>query len=165
MGTFAARRAWLLPYASAALGGVVFAFGNFLPAQVHHENIVRTVSWLPVMLALSERALRVDCWRAQMRGTLLAAMPPFLGGGEMIETVSMESSTYAGLPHKYEAGTPPIAEAVALGAAVDYPTNIGREPAAAHAPQTTTSAHADPPEVPAPRGPGPAEPQSYPRDR
>ena len=52
-------------------------------------------------------------------------LPPFLGGGEMIETVAMERSTYAGIPHKFEAGTPPIVEAVGLGAAVDYLGHIG----------------------------------------
>ncbi len=46
------------------------------------------------------------------RRELLDELPPFLGGGEMIETVTMQGSTYAGLPHKYEAGTPPIAQAV-----------------------------------------------------
>src|SRR3954468_13053871 len=56
---------------------------------------------------------------------LLDAMPPFLGGGSMIETVTMERSTYALPPMKFEAGTPPIAEAVALGAAVDYLSGIG----------------------------------------
>ncbi|SDR95499.1 cysteine desulfurase [Nocardioides scoriae] len=56
---------------------------------------------------------------------LLDELPPFLGGGEMIETVSMERSTYAGIPHKFEAGTPPIVEAVGLGTAVDYLTEIG----------------------------------------
>ena len=54
------------------------------------------------------------------RRELLEELPPFLGGGEMIETVTMERSTYAGLPHKFEAGTPPIVESVGLGAAVDY---------------------------------------------
>ena len=54
------------------------------------------------------------------RQELLEDLPPFLGGGEMIETVSMHSSTYAPAPHKFEAGTPPIAQAVGLGAAVDY---------------------------------------------
>jgi cysteine desulfurase/selenocysteine lyase len=54
------------------------------------------------------------------RGALLAAMPPFLGGGSMIETVTMSRTTYAAPPARFEAGTPPIAEAVALGAAVDY---------------------------------------------
>jgi len=58
---------------------------------------------------------------------LLKEMPPFLGGGEMISEVSFDSSTYAELPHKFEAGTPAIGEAIALGAAVDYLTNIGME--------------------------------------
>ncbi|SCG45550.1 cysteine desulfurase [Micromonospora coxensis] len=59
------------------------------------------------------------------RGELLAAMPPVLGGGSMIETVSMARSTFAAPPARFEAGTPPIAEAVALGAAVDYLSGIG----------------------------------------
>jgi cysteine desulfurase/selenocysteine lyase len=59
------------------------------------------------------------------RSELLAAMPPFLGGGSMIETVTMARSTYASAPTKFEAGTPPIAQAVGLGAAVDYLTGVG----------------------------------------
>ena len=66
------------------------------------------------------------------RREVLDELPPFLGGGEMIETVTMPISTYAALPHKYEAGTPPIAEAVGLGAAVDYLTGIGMDAVAAH---------------------------------
>jgi cysteine desulfurase / selenocysteine lyase len=66
------------------------------------------------------------------RRELLDELPPFLGGGEMIETVTMPVSTYAALPHKYEAGTPPIAEAVALGAAVDYLSGLGMAAIAAH---------------------------------
>lgn len=58
---------------------------------------------------------------------LLRSMPPFLGGGEMIADVFLDHSTYADLPHKFEAGTPAIAEAIALGAAVDYLTGIGME--------------------------------------
>ncbi|MEO1619734.1 MAG: SufS family cysteine desulfurase [Cyanobacteria bacterium J06632_3] len=58
---------------------------------------------------------------------VLEAMPPFLGGGEMIQDVSLDSATYASLPHKFEAGTPAIAEAVVLGAAVDYLTKVGME--------------------------------------
>jgi cysteine desulfurase/selenocysteine lyase len=54
------------------------------------------------------------------RGELLAATPPFLGGGSMIETVTMERTTFAPPPARFEAGTPPIAEAIGLGAAVDY---------------------------------------------
>ncbi|MGZ6803840.1 MAG: aminotransferase class V-fold PLP-dependent enzyme, partial [Nocardioidaceae bacterium] len=61
------------------------------------------------------------------RRELLEQLPPFLGGGEMIATVSMQRSTYAGLPHKYEAGTPPIVEAVGLGAAVDYLAALGMD--------------------------------------
>ena len=61
------------------------------------------------------------------RREVLDQLPPFLGGGEMIETVTMARSTYAGIPHKFEAGTPPIVEAVGLGAAVDYLTHIGME--------------------------------------
>ncbi|GAB3154172.1 cysteine desulfurase [Micromonospora sonneratiae] len=59
------------------------------------------------------------------RTELLAAMPPVLGGGSMIETVTMQGSTFAPPPARFEAGTPPIAEAVGLGAAVDYLTGIG----------------------------------------
>jgi len=66
------------------------------------------------------------------RREVLDALPPFLGGGEMIETVAMERSTYAGIPHKFEAGTPPIVEAVGLGAAVDYLGHIGMERIHAH---------------------------------
>lgn len=66
------------------------------------------------------------------RHELLAAMPPFLGGGSMIETVSMERTTYAAPPARFEAGTPPIAQAVGLGAAVDYLSGVGMEAVAAH---------------------------------
>ncbi|MFZ2013906.1 MAG: cysteine desulfurase [Nocardioides sp.] len=61
------------------------------------------------------------------RRTVLDQLPPFLGGGEMIETVTMERSTYASVPHKFEAGTPPIVEAVGLGAAVDYLSVLGMD--------------------------------------
>lgn len=57
---------------------------------------------------------------------LLEAMPPWQGGGSMIERVTFERSTYKGLPHKFEAGTGNIADAVGLGAAVDYLQKIGR---------------------------------------
>ncbi|MET8144263.1 cysteine desulfurase [Sphaerisporangium sp. NPDC005288] len=61
------------------------------------------------------------------RRELLEAMPPFLGGGEMIEAVWMDHSTFAPVPHKFEAGTPPIVEAIGLGAAVDYLTAVGMD--------------------------------------
>ena len=56
---------------------------------------------------------------------LLEAMPPYQGGGDMIRTVTFERSTYAGLPYKFEAGTPAIAEVIGLGAAIDYLNAIG----------------------------------------
>lgn len=68
---------------------------------------------------------------------VLKAMPPFLGGGEMIQDVFLDHSTYAELPHKFEAGTPAIAEAVVLGAAVDYLSNIGMERIAQYEHQLT----------------------------
>lgn len=63
---------------------------------------------------------------------LLDAMPPFMGGGEMIKDVTMDGVTYGEPPHKFEAGTPPIAQAIGLGAALDYMDTIGREAIAAH---------------------------------
>ncbi|HWA66579.1 MAG TPA: cysteine desulfurase [Mycobacteriales bacterium] len=58
---------------------------------------------------------------------LLEQLPPFLGGGEMIDEVTMAGSTWAPPPHKFEAGTPPIAQAVGLGAAVDYLSGLGMD--------------------------------------
>lgn len=63
---------------------------------------------------------------------LLEEMPPFLGGGEMIADVTTEGATWAPVPHKFEAGTPPIGEAIALGAAVDYLTGLGMSNVRAH---------------------------------
>ncbi len=66
------------------------------------------------------------------RYDLLAALPPFLGGGEMIETVDMTGTTFAAPPHRFEAGTPMIAQAVALGAAIDYLSDLGLDNVAAY---------------------------------
>lgn len=66
------------------------------------------------------------------RGDLLESLPPFLGGGEMIEVVTMERSTFAAPPYRFEAGTPPIAQAVGLGAAIDWLDSVGMEAIAAH---------------------------------
>jgi cysteine desulfurase/selenocysteine lyase len=63
---------------------------------------------------------------------LLEAMPPFLGGGDMIKEVKLRSFRPNTLPHKFEAGTPAIAEAIGFGAAVDYLTKIGMDDIAAH---------------------------------
>lgn len=66
------------------------------------------------------------------RQALLEAMPPFLGGGDMIRRVYLREFKVNDLPYKFEAGTPSIAEAIGLGAAVDYLTSIGMEAIAAH---------------------------------
>ncbi len=74
------------------------------------------------------------------RRELLDRLPPFLGGGEMIEVVQMTGSTYAEPPHKFEAGTPMVAEAVGLAAAVTYLSEIGMDAVAAHEQQLTAYA-------------------------
>ena len=66
------------------------------------------------------------------RAELLAAMPPWQGGGDMIRTVSFERSTYAEAPQRFEAGTPNIAGAVALAAAIDYVQALGMKRIVAH---------------------------------
>lgn len=66
------------------------------------------------------------------RKELLASMPPFLGGGDMIKKVHLRSFTPNDLPHKFEAGTPSIAEAVGFGAAIDFLNSIGMEVIAEH---------------------------------
>ena len=66
------------------------------------------------------------------RRELLERMPPFLGGGEMISSVSYERSTWAAVPHKFEAGTPAILEGIGLKAAIDYVRAIGYPAIAAH---------------------------------
>jgi cysteine desulfurase/selenocysteine lyase len=66
------------------------------------------------------------------RRELLEAMDPYQGGGEMISVVELETSTWAELPHKFEAGTPNIAGAIGFGAAVDYLEEIGRDAIRAH---------------------------------
>ncbi|HWA59966.1 MAG TPA: cysteine desulfurase [Caulobacteraceae bacterium] len=62
----------------------------------------------------------------------LAALPPYQGGGEMIGTVTEEAITYADPPHRFEAGTPPILEAIGLGAAIDWVMGLDRDAVAAH---------------------------------
>ena len=66
------------------------------------------------------------------KSELLKALPPYQGGGEMIATVTFEKTTYADLPHKFEAGTPNIAGGIAFGAALDYMNGIGMEAIASY---------------------------------
>jgi cysteine desulfurase/selenocysteine lyase len=72
----------------------------------------------------------------------LDAMPPYQGGGEMIEKVAVDVVTYAHAPHKFEAGTPAIVETVGLGAALNYMMQVGRDAIAAHEHDVSAYAHA-----------------------
>lgn len=89
---------------------------------------------------------------------LLAELPPFLGGGEMIEEVAMTGSTFAAPPHRFEAGTPPIAQAVGLAAALDYLSDVGMHAIAAHEQELTGYALNALAAVPGLRIVGPTEP-------
>ncbi|WP_295813417.1 cysteine desulfurase [uncultured Nitratireductor sp.] len=71
----------------------------------------------------------------------LAAMRPFQGGGEMIEDVTLDSVTYNDPPHRFEAGTPPIVQAIGLGAALEYIEGVGREAIAAYETDLVRYAH------------------------
>ena len=82
------------------------------------------------------------------RRELLEAMPPFMGGGDMIGSVSFERSTWAEVPHKFEAGTPMIVEAIGLGAAIEWVEAIGYDAIAAHEARLTDHALARLAEVP-----------------
>lgn len=75
------------------------------------------------------------------REALLNAMPPFLGGGEMIETVSFAGTTFNQLPFKFEAGTPNIADVIGLGAAIDYLNQFDRNAMRAHEDALLAAAH------------------------
>ena len=92
------------------------------------------------------------------RYDLLASLPPFLGGGEMIEMVRMTGSTYAPPPHRFEAGTPPIAQAVGLATAARYLGEIGLDQVAAHEREITAYALEGLLGVPGVRILGPTEP-------
>ena len=92
------------------------------------------------------------------RYDLLAELPPFLGGGEMIEVVKMSGSTYAAPPHRFEAGTPPIAQAVGLATAASYLSDIGMDQVAAHEQEITAYALQGLATVPGLRVIGPAQP-------
>ena len=74
------------------------------------------------------------------RSSVLEDLPPFLGGGSMVETVTMQGTTFLPPPARFEAGTPPIVQAVGLGAAVDYLSALGMDAVAAHERYLTTYA-------------------------
>ena len=66
------------------------------------------------------------------KSELLDTMPPYQGGGDLINSVTFAKTTYNELPHKFEAGTPHIAGAIGLGAAIEYVNNLGLDGIAAH---------------------------------
>ncbi|MFM7232129.1 MAG: aminotransferase class V-fold PLP-dependent enzyme [bacterium] len=115
-------------------------------AHEHGATVILDASQSAAHMALDVKALGADfvaCTAHKMLGPtgigmlwgrreLLEAMPPFLGGGEMIRTVSLTSSTWNELPWKFEAGTLAIAEAVGLGAAVTFLEGLGMEHVFAH---------------------------------
>jgi len=115
-------------------------------AKAHGATVVLDASQSAAHMPIDVRALGVDflaCTSHKMLGPtgigvlwgrreLLEAMPPFLGGGEMIRTVSLTESTWNELPWKFEAGTMAIAEAVGLGAAVQWLQRVGLDRVFAH---------------------------------
>lgn len=93
------------------------------------------------------------------RQQLLEEMPPFLGGGDMISVVTLDKgSTWAELPHKFEAGTPSIAEAIGLGAAIDFLQDVGMQNIRQHEIEMTTYAMEALSQVPEIRFLGPLDP-------
>lgn len=92
------------------------------------------------------------------RREILEAMPPFLGGGDMIKRVTLEGTEWNDLPYKFEAGTPAIAEAIGLGAAVDYLQQVGMEHVHAHEVALTAYALERLTEVPGVHVLGPSDP-------
>ncbi|GID95011.1 cysteine desulfurase [Amorphoplanes digitatis] len=93
------------------------------------------------------------------RFALLEAMPPFLAGGSTIETVTMTGTTFAPPPARFEGGTPPITEAIGLGAAVDYLTALGMENVHRHEQEITAYALKALADIPGVRVFGPATPE------
>lgn len=97
--------------------------------QVHALDAARHCCWA-LLTAPSLCPPSPLC--APNRYSLLSEMPPWMGGGEMIQEVRLEASTYADPPSRFEAGTPAIAEAIGLGAACDYLSGLGMQRVAAH---------------------------------
>ncbi len=93
------------------------------------------------------------------RAELLQAMPPFLSGGDMIRTVTLQGSTWNDLPYKFEAGTPNVAGAVGLSAAIDYLESLGMENVRAHEIELTSYALSRLQSLPGLRLYGPTDPK------
>ena len=113
-----------------AVGALVFVDGS--QSVPHHAIDVQTLGADAVVFTGHKMLAPTGIGVLWARRSLLDELPPFLGGGEMISEVTMAGSTYADAPHKFEAGTPPIAQAVGLGAAIRYLTAVGMDAIAEH---------------------------------
>jgi cysteine desulfurase/selenocysteine lyase len=113
-----------------AVGALVFLDGS--QSVPHHAVDVQALGVDALVFTGHKMLAPTGIGILWARRALLDELPPFLGGGEMISEVTMAGSTYADAPHKFEAGTPPIAEAVGLGAAIRYLTDVGMDAIADH---------------------------------
>jgi cysteine desulfurase / selenocysteine lyase len=135
-----------MTHMSNVLGSVVPAEQVVRIAHAHGAKVLFDGSQAIVHRKIDVRALGCDfyAWTGHKlygptgigvlwgRRELLERMPPFMGGGDMISSVTYEQSTWAAVPHKFEAGTPAILEGIGLKAAIDYVQAIGYEAMAAH---------------------------------
>jgi len=117
-----------------------------LVSVAHMSNVMGTILPIKDIIAVDVQALGCDFYIFSGhklygpsgigvlygREELLDEMPPFMGGGDMISSVTFEESTWAKLPHKFEAGTPAIAQAIGLGAAIEYVNGLGLDAIGAH---------------------------------
>ncbi len=135
-----------ITHMSNVLGTVTPAERIVQIAHAHGAKVMFDGSQAIVHRRIDVQALGCDfyCWTGHKlygptgigvlwgRRELLEEMPPFMGGGDMISSVTYEKSTWAQVPHKFEAGTPAILEGIGLKAAIDYVQSIGYDAMAAH---------------------------------
>ncbi len=135
-----------ITHMSNVLGTVTPAERIVQIAHAHGAKVMFDGSQAIVHRRVDVQALGCDfyCWTGHKlygptgigvlwgRRALLEEMPPFMGGGDMISSVTYEKSTWAQVPHKFEAGTPAILEGIGLKAAIDYVQSIGYDAMAAH---------------------------------
>ncbi len=135
-----------ITHMSNVLGTVTPAERIVQIAHAHGAKVMFDGSQAIVHRRIDVQALGCDfyCWTGHKlygptgigvlwgRRALLEEMPPFMGGGDMISSVTYEKSTWAQVPHKFEAGTPAILEGIGLKAAIDYVQSIGYDAMAAH---------------------------------
>ncbi|MGB1251430.1 MAG: aminotransferase class V-fold PLP-dependent enzyme [Candidatus Promineifilaceae bacterium] len=116
--------------AAHAVGALAFVDG----AQAVPHSAVDVKAWNCDFMAFSSHKMCGPTGIGVLYGkrAILEAMPPFMGGGDMIRRVTFDGSTWNDLPYKFEAGTPSIAEGIGLGAAVDYLSELGMDNVQAH---------------------------------